>query len=179
MVRLKKLEKPEKVPLHMKETFQDVSCCIDVLCSEFLNDEYARLLRKLAATLCRKRPSPLINSNLKTWTAGMVHAIGMANFLFDRSQIPHMSSRQISDYFGLAQSTVGNKSKQIRDMLRINQWNPNWMLEKRVDESLVVWLVELNGLIVDARHLPREIQEDAYQRGLIPYLPDEKEFNIW
>jgi len=27
-------------------------------------------------------------------------------------------------------------------------------------------------IIVDARHLPREIQEVAYRKGLIPYIPD-------
>ena len=26
-------------------------------------------------------------------------------------------------------------------------------------------------LIVDARHAPREIQEEAFRRGMIPYLP--------
>jgi len=34
--------------------------------------------------------------------------------------------------------------------------------------------VTVNGLLVDARHLPRPLQEEAYRKGLIPYLPPEK-----
>jgi hypothetical protein len=35
----------------------------------------------------------------------------------------------------------------------------------------VVWLIQVNGLIVDARHMPRGVQEEAFRLGLIPYLP--------
>ena len=30
----------------------------------------------------------------------------------------------------------------------------------------------VNGLIVDVRNLPRELQEAAFARGLIPCLPE-------
>jgi hypothetical protein len=36
------------------------------------------------------------------------------------------------------------------------------------------WMVEVNGLIVDARHLPRKLQEEAVRKGLIPYIPDDQ-----
>jgi len=32
-------------------------------------------------------------------------------------------------------------------------------------------MIQVNGLIVDARHLPRDIQEEASRKGLIPYIP--------
>ncbi len=35
------------------------------------------------------------------------------------------------------------------------------------------WLIMVNGFIVDARSMPREVQEMAFQKGLIPYMPDE------
>ena len=36
----------------------------------------------------------------------------------------------------------------------------------------MAWMIMVNGLIVDARYLPREIQEVACRKGLIPYVPD-------
>jgi hypothetical protein len=33
------------------------------------------------------------------------------------------------------------------------------------------WLIEIDGLIVDARALPEHLQAAARQRGLIPDLP--------
>ena len=32
-------------------------------------------------------------------------------------------------------------------------------------------MVSVNGLIVDVRRMPRAIQEEAYRKGLIPYIP--------
>jgi hypothetical protein len=32
-------------------------------------------------------------------------------------------------------------------------------------------LIQVDGLIVDARSMSFEIQEEAFRRGLIPYLP--------
>ena len=58
----------------------------DAFCKEFLNEEYADLCRKLAETLARKRPSPLLQGRLETWACGIVRTIGWVNYLDDRSQ---------------------------------------------------------------------------------------------
>ena len=38
-----------------------------------------------------------------------------------------------------------------------------------------VWLVSVNGFIVDIRRMPRPIQEEAYRKGIIPYIPDDSD----
>ena len=38
-------------------------------------------------------------------------------------------------------------------------------------------MIQVNGLIVDARHLPRNIQEAAYRKGLIPCIPGDRADN--
>jgi hypothetical protein len=171
MARMKHLKNPEKIPQTMELLFESIVKSINDFCKEHLNEEYASLLRKLAATLCRKKPSPLLNGNLQTWIAGMVHAIGMVNFLFDRSQNPYLSSADLCAAFGLAQSTVSNKSKQIRDLLKITQFDLNWTLPSKVEDRPLAWMISINGFIADVRHLPLEIQEEAFRKGLIPYIP--------
>jgi hypothetical protein len=44
-----------------------------------------------------------------------------------------------------------------------------------MEHNPMAWTVSVNGFIVDARSLPRPLQEEAYRKGLIPYLPDEKD----
>jgi len=56
-------------------------------------------------------------------------------------------------------------------MLRINQFDFKWILPGKIDESPIAWMISVNGLVVDARFLPRPLQEEAYRKGLIPYLP--------
>lgn len=38
----------------------------------------------------------------------------------------------------------------------------------------MVWMLSVNGLIVDIRGMPRDVQEQAYQQGLILYIPAEQ-----
>jgi hypothetical protein len=40
-----------------------------------------------------------------------------------------------------------------------------------MDDNIMAWMISVNGLIVDARSMPIEIQEIAYEKGLIPYVP--------
>ncbi len=38
-------------------------------------------------------------------------------------------------------------------------------------------MIRVDGLIVDARREPREVQEQAYRKGLIPYIPADRAVN--
>jgi hypothetical protein len=80
----------------------------------------------------------------------------------------------IDKAFEVAESTGQGKAKAIRDLLRIRQFDFRWMLRQRPETTSMVWMIEVNGLPMDARHLRREIQEEAFQKGLIPYIPGEK-----
>jgi hypothetical protein len=35
-------------------------------------------------------------------------------------------------------------------------------------------MAEVNGVLVDLRDTPRELQEVAYEKGMIPYVPADK-----
>ena len=47
------------VPKKMQPIFDEIVAITDAFCAEYLTESYAELARKLAATLSRKRPSPL------------------------------------------------------------------------------------------------------------------------
>ena len=163
----------EQVPKDMQARFDEITELTNTFSQAYLNDEYASLCRQLTATLCRKRPSPLSQGKAATWACGIIHALGMVNFLFDASQTPHVPSTQIANYFGLGPSTMQAKSKQIRDLLGIYQMDPDWTLPSKIDDNLLAWMIQVNGIAIDARWAPREIQEEAFRKGLIPYIPEE------
>jgi hypothetical protein len=155
----------QNVPKEMQARFDEITQLIDAFSQAYLNDEYALLCRQLAATLCRKRPSPLIGGKAATWACGIIHALGMVNFLFDASQTPHIQASQIASYFGLSSSTMQAKSKQIRDLSGMYPMDPDWTIPSMVDNNPLIWMLEVNGLIIDVRHAPREIQEQAFRKG--------------
>ena len=161
----------ENVPKEMQACFDEITHLTDLFSQTYLNDEYMQCCRQLTATLCRKRPSPLSRGKAGTWACGIIHALGMVNFLFDASLTPHIPASQIWEHFGVSSSTMQAKSKQIRDLLGMYQLDPNWTIPSLIPENPLVWMVEVNGFVIDIRHAPVELQEEAFRRGLIPYVP--------
>jgi hypothetical protein len=156
----------------MQARFEEITQLTDAFCRIYLNEAYGQLSRELTATLCRKRPSPLGRGKATVWACGIIHALGMVNFLFDSSQTPHIAASQIWEYFELSSSTMQAKSKQIRDLLGMYPMDPDWSTPSMVDQNPLIWMLEVNGLIIDVRQAPREIQEAAFRKGLIPYIPE-------
>lgn len=167
-----------QVPKAMAETFAAIVALTDDFSRRHLNEEYARLIRRATAALCRKRPSPLGTGKPDSWACGITHAIGATNFLFDPSQTPTLPALELYRAFGVSQSNALAKSRQVRDILGMSPLNLEWQLASRVDKKPLAWMIRVNGLIIDARQAPREIQEIAFEKGLIPYIPaDKKEFD--
>jgi len=165
---------PYKVPNKMQAKVDDINALTDEICEQKLNAEYAELVRRATAALARKRPSPLAQGWAKTWACAVVYAVGQVNFLFDKTQTPHMRGDELATAFGISKSTASSKAKVVRAALKMDYFNSEWMLPGRIDSSPMIWIISVNGLMVDARHMPREDQEIAYEKGLIPYIPGER-----
>lgn len=92
-------------------------------CAAKLDEEYSELAEKMLKKLGRKKHIPFETGKVEIWAAAIIHALGTINFLFDKSQTPHCKQRDIYAFFGTKESTVGNKSKEIRDMFKLRHWD--------------------------------------------------------
>ena len=160
-----------RVPAKVKPLFEAVAARTDAICAQRLNPEYAELCQHLAAALARKRPSPLGQGDPNIWACAILYAIGKVNFLFDKTQNPHLTPAQLCSLFAVSQSTASAKAAKIIRTLGMYQLDPRWCLPSLVPENPMVWIIEVNGFLLDARDAPRDIQEEAFRRGLIPYMP--------
>ena len=170
----RRTDREPPVPAAARPAHDAIVALTDAFCREHLNEEYESLCRKLAAALARKRPSPLARGKPAVWACAVVRVIGWVNFLDDNSQTPYLKLTAIDKAFGVAESTSQGKAKAVRDLLKIRQFDFHWMLRQRIEESPMAWMIQVNGFIVDARCLKREVQEEAFRKGLIPYIPGEK-----
>ena len=50
--------KSERVPAAIQGKHDEIVALADGFCQQHLNEEYRKLCRRMAATLCRKRPPP-------------------------------------------------------------------------------------------------------------------------
>jgi hypothetical protein len=165
------VSKAISVPKDMKPVFDQIVALIDPACTALLNDEYAQVCHHMTAALCRKRPSPLMRGRLDIWAAAIVHTVGTVNFAFDRTQTPHTSMDELCTGFHTAKSSVGAKSTQIKQILKIGMMDPNWTLPSRINTNPMAWYIRVDGFIVDARSMPLAVQQVAFEKGLIPYIP--------
>ncbi|AWM42338.1 hypothetical protein C1280_21695 [Gemmata obscuriglobus] len=156
----------------VRPAFEEIARLVETFCQKHLNEEYAELCRRLTEKLARKRPSPLLGGKPTTWACGIVRTVGWVNYLDDRDQTPHMKLTAIDKAFGVGESTGQGKSVLIRKMFKIRSMDPAWTLRSRMDRNPTAWMIQINGFIIDARYLKREVQEEALRKGLIPYIPE-------
>lgn len=168
------MSSPERIPKAMAEKFAAITTLVDAFCASHLNDEYRQMIHHVVGALARKRPSPLVTGKENVWAAAAVHAVGRVNFLDDPTQLPHCPPKVIFEFFGIAQSTGQNKSKSIRDVLGMDPMSPEWTLPSRLADNPMVWMLQVDGLLMDIRLAPIELQRLAYEKGLIPFIPTER-----
>jgi hypothetical protein len=159
------------VPAAVKPRFDEVVGLIEAVCRAHLTEEYVTVARELAAALARKRPSPLLRGHSRTWACGITSTIGSVNFLFDPAQQPHLRGTDLCARFGVSQSAGAAKSREIMRLFDIVPLDPRWSLPSRLADNPLVWMILVNGVMVDMRMMPRALQEQAYALGLIPFVP--------
>src|SRR5918997_802235 len=169
-----KITRSRSVPKGMQVTYDAVTGLTDAFCRDHLNDDYLQLAQDIAAALCRKRPSPLASGQPRTWACGVIYVLGQLNFLSDKASKPHMTMAEVCAAFGVGQSTASAKARIISDALRTHRMDPTWMLRSVVDRNPLVWMAEVNGMLVHLRDMPREVQVIAYEKGMIPYIPADQ-----
>jgi hypothetical protein len=127
----------------------------------------------MAFAVCQK-DSPVLKGKTEGWAAGIVYALGWVNFLTDPSQTPHKTSAGIAAGFGVSMATMQAKGKIIREGLDLMPLHPDWCLPDKLENNPLVWMLEVNGFLMDIRAAPREAQVVAYEKGLIPYIPADR-----
>ena len=159
------------VPSQARTVFDEIVQLINSVCEQYLDEECASVAALLAAALGRKRPSPLLKGKRNNWAAGVIFTIARVNFLFDPSVQPNCRAGDLAAACGVSQSSAATKARDIEMLFGIEPLDPRWTLPSKLGDNTMAWLIEIDGLIVDVRTEPREIQEEAFRLGLIPYLP--------
>ncbi len=170
-----KFTKSTSVPKSMQATYDVITTITDAFCREHLDKDYCVLAQRMTAALCRKRPSPLASGQPRTWACGIVYVLGQINFLTDPSTQPFMTTADLCARFGVGQSTASAKARVISQALDASRLSPEWLLPSLLNQNPLVWMAEVNGFLVDLRDMSREVQQIAFDKGMIPYIPADQE----
>lgn len=150
------MDKKQELKLKTEELISLTSS----FCKEKLNDEYEQLCTKMIQKLSRKRVCPFERGKLEIWAASVIYTIGNINFLFDKSFEPYIKSEEIHNFFGTKSSTVGAKSKLIRDLLKLDpHFDKDFSTSFMSEQNPLNRVVEIDGFFYPIDSLPEEFQE--------------------
>ena len=85
-----------------------------------------------------------------------------------------MTAADFAAKVGVGQSTIAAHSREIREALDLVRFDPAWTRPSKLLDNPLAWLVLIDGFPIDVRHVPREIQEEVFRLGLIPFVPDAR-----
>lgn len=143
---------------------------------KYLDEEYDTVIKELINKMARKRQVPFLTGRIEIWAAGVIHAVGTINFLFDNSFKPYVSVSDICDYFGTKQSTTTQKSKTIRDMFKIDYFDDTFSTETMKKQNPFQQFTMADGFIVPAEEsdLEEDISEWEIPVARILGMPDKE-----
>lgn len=163
-------DNPLRIPEPLRHDAEEIFKLTDPFCAAHLDAEYGELVRALVAKLARKRPSPLARGDLRIWAGAAIYAVGSVNFLFDPTQCPHLTGDELT---GVPKSTLANKAKVIRDVLRIGPLEPEFCGRERLDSNPMTWMISAESDQVGSKGRGQEAE--AWRRVEAPRSAHSRE----
>ncbi|MBE6071016.1 MAG: hypothetical protein E7208_03540 [Clostridium butyricum] len=136
--------------------YNEVIDKIKVFSDEYLNDEYKDVCLVAAETLFYNNEEAVKKGKSVSWAAGIVHAIGSINNLFDAKEEPYLKATDLYKAFEVSSSTVTGKSKEIKTLLELSNEHNKWLVNlnnSTVKDEVAVTLDEKD---TEAFRLPVE-----------------------
>lgn len=135
----------------LREREEKIIELVVAFCDEHLDEECAELCTMLVQKLGSKRPCPFQSGKVEIWAAGAVYTICSINLLFSKKYRVKVSSTDISDYFGASASTISQKMRDIKDLLKIDPvFDTEFKLKKvhqRNSPSILRMIADLFSMI--------------------------------
>jgi len=101
--------------------------------NEYLNEDYKNICVLATETLFLNYEEQFKKGKSFSWGAGIVHAIGTVNNLFDSKEEPYIKVADLYKEFGVSSSTGSSKSKEVRSLLDISEENKKWIIGENKD----------------------------------------------
>ena len=104
-----------------------------------------------------------MKGKLEIWAAGIIHALGSVNWMFDRSNACYTPAADINAFFGTNESTTSQKATLIKDLLDMAHGDAEFSTQDTIDNDPFAQLVMVDGMIMSITMLPEELQAQVKQ----------------
>lgn len=137
--------------------YEEIIDKIKSFSNEYLNEEYENICVKATETLFLNNEDKLKKGKSFSWAAGIVHAIGTINNLFDSKEEPYIKVADLYKEFGVSSSTGSSKSKEVKSLLDLSKENTKWMISK--DQNIE----EVAVTVDSAKSVNKEVEKETFK----------------
>jgi len=165
-------QRSRKISESEKAVFESIVELTRSFCLQFPDGDFAEICEEMIrgtfdASDCMMRGRP------ESWAAGTLYTVAWINFLHRKDTKSGLDAETIAQTYDVSTSTIHSKSKALRQALDLIQLDPAYTLPEMLNENPFIWLMNINGTMVDIREASPEILEAAFVEGLIPYIPSK------
>lgn len=168
-------KKPRVSPEERHALVEEIQRLTDAFCDRRLNADYKRLCRAMAEEL-ERHDSVLAWGGAAAWACGVIYAVGWVNDLCGSAQPLRIPAGTIARAFRLSRQMMYLRFQAIQQATGLRFMDRRWITRTRAIRNPLLWTIRVNGVTVDAREAPRETQEEALQKGMIPFIPASGEY---
>lgn len=109
--------------------YEDVVEKITSFSNEYLNDGYKNICIEATKILFLNNEEQVRKGKASSWAAGVLHAIGTINNLFDSKNTPYIKALDLYKELKVSSSTGSNKSKEVRNLLNLDKNIEKWTVK--------------------------------------------------
>lgn len=145
----------------MEQKNEDIKQRISDYCNKHLDEVYLNICTRVHKNLLQNDKNIFNRGKAEIWSAAIVWAVGGTNFLSDKSFEPYASLNDVCKYFNANSSTVGQKSRRIKELLDIDFFNPEYRIpDTRAGNFLDSLVLTENGFLVPLDMLDEDNDEN-------------------
>lgn len=110
--------------------YEEIVGKITSFSNEYLNDDYKNICIEATKALFLNNEEQVKKGKSFSWAAGIVHAVGSLNNLFDAKNEPYIKALDLYKEFGVSSSTGSSKSKEVRKLLNLDENSEKWIVKQ-------------------------------------------------
>lgn len=115
------------------ERCSEIISIIKEVCKNNLNEEYLFLAENLCEEIFKLDNSKLNKGKANSWACGILHSIGIINGLFSNKSNIDIKASEFYKLFNVSSSTGLSKSKEVRNMINIDE--EKWLISSKKDNE--------------------------------------------
>lgn len=115
------------------ERCSEIISIIKEVCKNNLNEEYLFLAENLCEEIFKLDSSKLNKGKANSWACGILHSISIVNGLFTNKSNIDIKATEFYKLFNVSSSTGLSKSKEVRNMINIDE--EKWLISLKKDNE--------------------------------------------